>query len=229
MKNVILETKNIYKFYNEDLQTNCILNNINLTIYKNEMIAIIGSSGSGKSTLLHILGLLAKPSSGSVIINGMDSNNISERERCSIRNHSLGFIYQFHHLLPEFSALDNVAMPLIIQRKNRSLSRSIAYGMLELVGLGKYAKRFPDQLSGGECQRIALARALINKPICLLADEPTGNLDQATAFHIFDIFNEINHEFGTAIAIVTHDHKLSNIMNRELLIKNGKLFLKTNK
>jgi lipoprotein-releasing system ATP-binding protein len=187
------------------------------------MVAIVGASGSGKSTLLHMLGLLDQPTSGSVFVNGEPTAGFSETQRSQLRNRSLGFVYQFHHLLPEFSALDNVAMPLIVGRQNRSTAREQAHNVLQQVGLSARIDHYPGQLSGGERQRVALARALVTRPACVLADEPTGNLDRYTAESMFDLLVRVNQEFGTAFAIVTHDPALAALAHRRLAIEKGRL------
>ena len=219
----VIIAKDVTKVYHDGREELQILSGVNISVALGEMLAIVGASGSGKSTLLHILGLLDKPSSGEVLIDGQSSHNLSEHERSVIRNRKLGFVYQFHHLLPEFSALDNVAMPLIVRRMPRSEAREQAAVVLEKVGLAERILHNPGQLSGGERQRVALARALVTQPLCLLADEPTGNLDSRTAVNMFDLLVQIRQDFNTAFIIVTHDQKLADLADRQLLMERGVL------
>ena len=210
----IISCQNISKRFKEGKLDVEVLRGINLDIQAGEKIAIVGSSGSGKSTLLHILGGLDLPSEGSVQILGQDIAQLSDAERGVLRNKSLGFIYQFHHLLPEFTALENVAMPLLIGGAKVLEATDKASEILEKVGLGERLNHKPGQLSGGERQRAAIARALVTQPQAVLADEPTGNLDHKTAMHIFDLMQSLNQEMQTAFIIVTHDMQLAKKMDK---------------
>ncbi|CAM4052862.1 lipoprotein-releasing ABC transporter ATP-binding protein LolD [Bordetella tumulicola] len=218
-----LQASGLSKVYDEGPARIQVLDNVSLTVERGEMVAIVGASGSGKSTLLHILGLLDVPSSGQVTVDGTLAAGLSESQKSTLRNRSLGFVYQFHHLLSEFSALDNVAMPLIVRRENRDTAREAARNVLSLVGLAEREGHYPGQLSGGERQRVALARALVTRPACILADEPTGNLDRGTAHKMFELLTQLNRESGTAFAIVTHDVELAARADRQLLMERGQL------
>ncbi len=222
-KQPVLVAKNVTKVYHDGTDELQILSGVNISVDLGEMLAIVGASGSGKSTLLHILGLLDEPTSGEVFIDGLSNLNLSEKDRSAIRNQKLGFVYQFHHLLPEFSALDNVAMPLIVRRVSRADAREQAAEVLKKVGLAERMMHNPSQLSGGERQRVALARALVTQPLCVLADEPTGNLDSKTAANMFDLLVQVRQDFNTAFIIVTHDQKLADLADRQLIMERGVL------
>lgn len=200
-----------------------VLNGIDFALDQGEQIAIVGASGSGKSTLLHLLGGLDAPSTGIVELNGINLNGISEDKKGEMRNHALGFVYQFHHLLPEFTAVENVAMPLLIRRTAHAAAIEIAKNMLGKVGLSHRLEHMPGELSGGERQRAALARALVTEPSCILADEPTGNLDRVTANQVFDLLIEINASLKTSLVVVTHDLSLAAKMQRQYQLVDGKL------
>ncbi|WP_397475372.1 ABC transporter ATP-binding protein [Pusillimonas sp.] len=219
----VLIARNLVKYYDEGGQRVDVLRDVSLHVARGEMVAVVGASGSGKSTMLHLLGLLDQPNSGSVWVDGESGDGLSEARRSQVRNRSLGFVYQFHHLLSEFSALDNVAMPLIVRRQSRGAAREQAADMLEQVGLAHRMGHYPGQLSGGERQRVALARALVTKPACVLADEPTGNLDRHTAQTMFELLVRLNEESGTAFAIVTHDPTLAALADRRLFMDDGSL------
>ncbi|MDE9483159.1 lipoprotein-releasing ABC transporter ATP-binding protein LolD [Xenorhabdus bovienii] len=216
----LLLCHHLCKKYQEGQVSTEVLKNVTFSIRQREMMAIVGSSGSGKSTLLHLLGGLDSPTSGEVLFKGRLLNEMSASVRAELRNSEIGFIYQFHHLLPDFSALENVAMPLLIGGKKRQASQK-ALEMLAAVGLEKRAHHRPAELSGGERQRVAIARALVNEPSLVLADEPTGNLDQRNADSIFEILQELNQRQGTAFLVVTHDLKLAGRLARQVEMHDG--------
>ena len=220
-KEAVIQCQNVGKTYDDGSLKVEVLRNIDFQVASGEGIGIIGASGSGKSTLLHILGGLDKPTSGEVKIQGQGLNSLSQVAIGRLRNRHLGFVYQFHHLLPEFSALENVMMPLLVARKSRTEAQAAAAEILEKVGLGSRKTHRPGELSGGERQRAAIARALVTKPDCLLADEPTGNLDRKNATHALEMMLELKHELGTALIVVTHDEQLAKRFDRVLTMDDG--------
>jgi lipoprotein-releasing system ATP-binding protein len=223
--NYVLECDHLSRTFKDGKLKVEVLKNINLQITQGEQVAIVGASGAGKSTLLHLLGGLDKPTVGNVHVAGFDINKLSEKKRSQLRNKTLGFVYQFHHLLPEFTVLENVCMPLLIAKEKPDIARLAAENILDKVGLSHRLEHKLGELSGGERQRTAIARALVNRPLCVLADEPTGNLDHNTATKVYEAMLELNRELGTSLVIATHDQTLSAKMDRTLIIENGILQL----
>ncbi|HVV68065.1 MAG TPA: lipoprotein-releasing ABC transporter ATP-binding protein LolD [Gammaproteobacteria bacterium] len=220
---LVLQCANLSKHFSEGKLKVEVLRSVNLNIHRSERVAIIGSSGAGKSTLLHVLGGLDKPTTGKVWIAGNEVHALSESKKSQLRNQYLGFIYQFHHLLPEFNALENVAMPLLIGNCPPKQAEERSKAMLEQVGMGHRLLHRLGELSGGERQRVAIARALVNNPVCVLADEPTGNLDHRNAEHVIDLMLDLNSRLKTSLVIVTHDLTLAAKMDRTLTLVDGSL------
>lgn len=221
MSNSIVVCQDLSKVYQEGRLATSVLEGVNLSVSPGELLAIVGTSGSGKSTLLHLLGALDAPSTGEVVFNGKNIHKLSAKQQAKWRNQELGFVYQFHHLLSEFTALENVAMPLLIAGEPIKIAQQKALDLLTRVGLSERVKHRPSELSGGERQRVAIARALINKPSLVLADEPTGNLDAKSAESVYKLLKELNAELGTAFIVVTHDQQLANKLDRQLYMSNG--------
>ena len=221
MNNPLLQAKNIIKTYNEDKIRTNVLKGVNIDIYSNELTAIVGKSGSGKSTLLHILGTLDKADSGEIFYKGEELLKLSDKKKAVFRNIHLGFVYQFHHLLSDFSALENVMMPMLIAGINKNEAKKKALELLEKVSLSEKANSRPSELSGGQRQRVAIARALANSPELILADEPTGNLDEKNALMVFSLFEKLVKEDKIAVVIVTHDNSLSEKCDRVYTMKDG--------
>ena len=222
-KQIVIDCQNVSKSYQDGHLNVDVLHDLNVQIQAGESVSIIGASGSGKSTLLHILGGLDTPTSGKIALMGQDLATLNQAKLGALRNQYLGFVYQFHHLLAEFTALENVLMPLLIGKMKRSEAEEHAAIMLEKVGLSTRMKHRPAELSGGERQRAAIARALVNNPKCLLADEPTGNLDRNNARHVLEMMLQLRHELNTALVVVTHDDELAVRFDRVLTMKDGAL------
>ena len=221
-KDIIMKLEDVDKFYNETGHKLHILRKLNLEVKKGEFVSILGKSGSGKSTLLNVMGLLDKIDSGKIWINDREVSSLSEDEINNIKNNFLGFVFQFHYLMSEFTALENVMIPALLNNfKNKNVIEKEAKNLLEIVGLAERMKHKPNQLSGGEKQRVAIARAMINKPSLILADEPTGNLDEDTSEMIFSLFKKINKEHNQSIVVVTHARDLSQVTDRQIYLKKG--------
>ena len=223
MTQTYLEAVNLRKSFFKGDEEVKVLTGVNLKVRKAESLAIIGPSGTGKTTLLQIMGLLDQPSAGEIKIKGETLSKISDKQASRLRNRFFGFIYQFHHLINEFSALENTMMPLLVRRESISQARQAARELLAEIGLSKRLHHKPSELSGGECQRVAVARALIGKPSVVLADEPTGNLDPGTAEKVFDGLLELNRSIGSSLIVVTHNHGLADTLDRQVLLDQGRI------
>ena len=219
----VLVCENLTRTFTQGSSEIQVLHEVDLNIERGERVAIVGASGAGKSTLLHLLGGLDRPTSGRIVVEGIDLATQTQKELAALRNRTMGFVYQFHHLLPEFSALENVAMPLLIAGLVSQEAMSKATRMLERVGLAHRLNHKPGELSGGERQRTAVARAMVHQPSCLLADEPTGNLDEVNSEHVYQLMLELNADLATALVVVTHDHGLAGRMDRRLEMSGGQL------
>ena len=217
----VIRAEGVGKTFAEGILHVDVLRSIDLVVHRGERLAIVGASGAGKSTLLHLLAGLDRPTRGRILVNGQDLAQLNEAARGRLRNQTLGFVYQFHHLLPEFTALENVALPLLIGRAAPKAAAERARAMLKRVGLADRAQHKPTELSGGERQRVAIARAVVHEPQCVLADEPTGNLDSRNAGSVFELLLELNQSFGTSLILVTHDHELARSAGRVGTIVDG--------
>ena len=217
----VIRAEGVGKTFAEGILHVDVLRSIDLVVHRGERLAIVGASGAGKSTLLHLLAGLDRPTRGRILVNGQDLAQLNEAARGRLRNQTLGFVYQFHHLLPEFTALENVALPLLIGRAAPKAAAERARAMLKRVGLADRAQHKPTELSGGERQRVAIARAVVHEPQCVLADEPTGNLDSRNAGSVFELLLELNQSFGTSLILVTHDHELARSVGRVGTIVDG--------
>ncbi len=220
----VIELKNIFKRYS--VQDSFVLENVSLKVEKSEVTALLGPSGSGKSTLLHIAGLLDSPTDGSIVFEDQKIEELSDNEKTRLRLHKIGFVYQYHHLLQEFSSLENVMLPMLVAGANKKSAREKAEYLLEILGLKEKINMFPSELSGGQKQRVAIARAMVNSPVLLLADEPTGNLDPETALSVFDDMMKIMELSKMSAIVATHNYELAKKMHRQYSIKDGKLIEK---
>ena len=223
MQKVLLELNDIKKVFNKGSEPIKVLDGINLNIHEKQTIGIIGPSGSGKTTLLQIIGMLDQASSGNIKIDGSDTSSLSDKAASKLRNECFGFIYQFHHLIAEFTALENTMMPLLVRKIGMSKAKKSAEILLSTIGLGERLDHRPSELSGGECQRVAVARAMIGKPNIILADEPTGNLDPETAESVFECLLELNENSGSGLIVVTHNHQLAHKLDTVIELRLGKL------